>query len=109
MTTDLQAFYDKATSSEDKAKALQLLSAIRSGEERPQEPCPRPHTAMPAFGKCKGQKDRVFTNSVIHYCTGSTAINIRGNLDLALVSLHGTISMTIGIVKEPNNHRYQDG
>jgi hypothetical protein len=61
LTTDLQAFYDKATSSEDKAKALQLLSAIRSGEERPQEPCPRPHTAMPAFGKCKGQKDRVFT------------------------------------------------
>jgi hypothetical protein len=57
----LQAFYDKATSSEDKAKALQLLSAIRSGEERPQEPCPRPHTAMPAFGISRRVKIKLYS------------------------------------------------
>ncbi|CAC5361004.1 unnamed protein product [Mytilus coruscus] len=50
LAQDLEAFYNKSDSSGDKAKALELLSSLRLGGERQQEPYPRPHTAMPTVG-----------------------------------------------------------
>ena len=51
LAKDLEAFYNKTESSDDRTKALDLLTSLRLGEERKQEPCPRPQTAMPAVGE----------------------------------------------------------
>nr|XP_022327637.1 testis-expressed protein 26-like [Crassostrea virginica] len=47
---DLQAFYDKAESEADRAKALQLLASLQHGQGGDPPP-PRPATALPAYGR----------------------------------------------------------
>ncbi|KAK3100727.1 hypothetical protein FSP39_024323 [Pinctada imbricata] len=52
LAKDLAAFYDKTDSEEDRAKALELLTSLRLGQEiNGYNPPPRPVTAAPAYGR----------------------------------------------------------
>lgn len=53
LAKDLEDYYNKTDSAEDKTKALELLTSLRIGHEGRNEPVQRPHTAMPAVGKVK--------------------------------------------------------
>lgn len=49
LSRDLEAFYNKTNSPRDQAKALELLTSIRLGQEI-RDSQPRPYTAMPSLG-----------------------------------------------------------
>lgn len=54
LAKDLEEFYDKTESSADRDKALELLTALKFGQEINRSdhyPVQRPHTAMPTYGK----------------------------------------------------------
>ncbi|KAJ8297610.1 hypothetical protein KUTeg_024141 [Tegillarca granosa] len=53
LSKDLEAFYNKTNSPRDQAKALELLTSIRLGQEI-RDSQPRPYTAMPSLG---GRRD----------------------------------------------------